>query len=135
MARVHGLPRDPSRKDTVNGFPHRVWENAAGDEVIEEYVITGMGHGAPLSEGEGLGETAGPFMLDVGISSTRRIAGFWGIAEPQRGERVAPMSSGKPEITPHSHVQVVPASPVLRGNPQGVQKTIDDALRAAGLMR
>ena len=58
-------------------IPHRVWKDAGGREVLEEYVITGMGHGTPLSAGGGFGEALGAFMLDVGISSTRAIARFW----------------------------------------------------------
>ena len=131
---VHGVPRAPSRTDTVNGYPHRVWKNAGGREVIEEYVLTGMGHGTPLSEREGFGETAGPFMLDVGISSTRRIASFWGIDEVRPAKEkelplpVEPAFIRRPNRTPH-------AEPPNRGTPLGVQKTIEDALRAAGLMR
>src|SRR5215213_1724466 len=48
---VHGVCEAPSRADIVNGYPHRTWTNTEGLEVIEEYVVTGMGHGAPLSEG------------------------------------------------------------------------------------
>jgi poly(hydroxyalkanoate) depolymerase family esterase len=127
---VHGLPRDPSRTDTVNGYPRRVWQDTDGREVIEEYVIAGMGHGTPLDVREGLGEAAAPFMLDVGISSTRQIASFWGIdEEPGRAkaslweERFETHQASRPMHQPQ------PRSPV------GVQKTIEDALRAAGLMR
>ena len=132
---LHGVPRDPSRTDTVNGYPRSVWENADGREVIEEYVITGMGHGTPLSAGGGSREMPGPFMLDVGISSTRRIAGFWGIDEMQPTRENAPVSSEDSEYPrfPHRTLQAKP--PSLQGTPLGVQKTIEDALRAAGLMR
>jgi poly(hydroxyalkanoate) depolymerase family esterase len=132
---VHGLPRDPSRTETVNGYPRRVWENAQGHEVIEEYVITGMGHGTPLSARKGFGETPGPFMLDVGISSTRRITSFWQIDEVQPGREKALASSEEAEITQPSHQMLDATSPIFGGTPAGVQKTIEDALRAAGLMR
>jgi len=48
--------------------------------VIEQYIIGKMGHGTPISAkgDEGLGEE-GKYMLEVGISSTRHIADFWGI--------------------------------------------------------
>ncbi len=48
--------------------------------MIEEYIIKGMGHGTPIMAGgdEGLGEED-KFMLEVGISSTRHIAHFWGL--------------------------------------------------------
>jgi poly(3-hydroxybutyrate) depolymerase len=41
-----------------------------------------MGHGTPISAGgdEGLGEE-GDYMLEVGVSSTRHIADFWGLTE------------------------------------------------------
>jgi feruloyl esterase len=78
---VHGLRASPSRSDKVDGFPHRVWTNAAGEEVIEEFVITGMAHGTPLAVGdeEDSYGAAGPFLLDVGISSSYQIAKFWGL--------------------------------------------------------
>lgn len=130
---IHGVPRSPSRTDTVNGYPRRVWRNAGGREVIEEYDITGMGHGTPLSAQEGFGEKAGPFMLDVGISSTRRIASFWGIDEVQ------PARGKNPPFRVESEFIQLP-NPTLRAEPPNcgtglVQKTIEDALRAAGLMR
>lgn len=77
---IHEVEVPPTRVETVDGFPRRVWCNADGREVIEEYIIKGMGHGTPISAGgdEGLGEE-GKYMLEVGISSTRHIANFWGL--------------------------------------------------------
>lgn len=132
---VHGVARDPSRTDTVNGYERRVWEDADGREVIEEYVITGMGHGTPLSAGEGFGEKPGPFMLDVGISSTRLIASFWGIAEAPPAREKALVSSEESERPRFTDQTLYANPPSLQGAPIGVQKTIEDALRAAGLMR
>jgi poly(hydroxyalkanoate) depolymerase family esterase len=132
---VHGLPRDPSRTETVNGYPRRVWENAEGHEVIEEYVITGMGHGTPLSARKGFSETPGPFMLDVGISSTRLITSFWGIDEVQPG-RIKALASSEEADSPQALRGMLQRKPTsLSGTPVLVQKTIEDALRAAGLMR
>jgi feruloyl esterase len=80
---VHGLKSSPSFSETVDGYPHRVWTSPSGDDVIEEYVITGMAHGTPLATGDDENSygAAGPFLLDVGISSSYRIAEFWGLTE------------------------------------------------------
>ncbi|CAM4043933.1 PHB depolymerase family esterase [Vreelandella rituensis] len=78
--KIHKVEGPPTRVEEVDGFPRQVWCNDEGREVIEEYIIKGMGHGTPImAEGdEGLGEED-RFMLEVGISSTRRIAHFWGL--------------------------------------------------------
>jgi feruloyl esterase len=78
---VHGLPVTPTAKAIVDGYPRRVWVNAQGDEVIESYTITNMAHGTPLATGEADHEcgAAGPFLLEVGISSSYHIAKFFGI--------------------------------------------------------
>jgi len=62
------------------GYPREVWCDADGRVVIEQYIIDEMGHGTPISAAgdKGLGE-AGEYMLEVGISSTRHIAEFWGL--------------------------------------------------------
>jgi poly(hydroxyalkanoate) depolymerase family esterase len=78
-AALHGL--GAPHGDVVAGHPRRVWRDAAGCEIIESFTIAGMGHGAPITvQGpEACGNLA-PHMLEAGISSTRRIAAFWGIA-------------------------------------------------------
>lgn len=93
-----------------------------------------MGHGTPVSEGEGFGETPGPFMLDVGISSTRRIASFWGIDHVQPSKGKASLPSETPAIPQLSHPVLQAKRPNRQRTSVGVQKTIEDALRAAGLM-
>ena len=127
---VQGVCDAPSQADVVNGYPHRTWANSEGREVIEEYIITGMGHGTPLSGREDFGETSGPYMLDVGISSTRRIMSFWGIDGVKRTLNAEPVPSES---------QVLLGSPLReppkpQGASVGVQRSIENALRAAGLM-
>jgi poly(3-hydroxybutyrate) depolymerase len=55
-------------------------------EVVEAWLVPGMGHGVPVHPsgggGAARGGTAAPFMLDVGIWSTWHIARFWGLAKP-----------------------------------------------------
>jgi poly(hydroxyalkanoate) depolymerase family esterase len=65
---VHGLVQSPSRTSNVDGNARRVWLDADGREVIEEYLIAGMGHGTPLSTrgADGIG-ASGPFMLEKGF--------------------------------------------------------------------
>jgi poly(hydroxyalkanoate) depolymerase family esterase len=130
---IHGLHEAPARFDQVDGHTHRVWTDAAGREVIEEYVVAGMGHGVPLDVAGGHGEAAGAHMLEAGISSTRRTLAFWGIegkparqAAPERSPEVQSVRQSSPAATP---------PPVIASSSSGVQKTIEDALRAAGLMR
>lgn len=75
------LGRTPSRTHLVDGYPRRAWSDSKGHEVLEDYSITGMGHGTPLKTGgrNGCG-SSGAYMLDVNISSTRHIADFWGLS-------------------------------------------------------
>lgn len=78
--KIHKVEGPPTRVEQVDGFPRQVWCDAEGRVVIEEYIVERMGHGTPISAGgeAGLGEES-KYMLEVGISSTRRIADFWGL--------------------------------------------------------
>lgn len=121
---IHGLPATPTSTDLVDGYPHSVWSDAQGAAVIEQYAITGMAHGTPLMPGTGPGQSgeARAHMLDAGISSTDRIAAFFGLA---------PATASRPSVT--NAEPRVEAEPVPHFG--GPQKVIEDALRAAGLMR
>ncbi|MBV9883632.1 MAG: PHB depolymerase family esterase [Sphingomonadaceae bacterium] len=130
-AHLHGLGAKPDRTDLVASYPRRTWLGADGAPLIEQYVITGMAHGIPLDPGTGEGESgiAGAHMLDVGLSSTDRIAAFFGISPEPAGELAPPAGrAAKPAASrPRARARREPAG--------GVQAAIEKALKAAGLMR
>jgi feruloyl esterase len=78
---VHGLPLAATAQTMVDGYPRQVWVNSVGDELIESYTITNMAHGTPLATGRADHEcgAAGPFLLEVGISSSYHIAKFFNL--------------------------------------------------------
>ncbi len=86
--KIHKVEGPPTRVEMVDGVPREVWCNPDGQVVSEQYIISEMGHGTPISaEGdEGLGQ-AGEYMLEVGISSTRHIADFWGLTRSGSAHR------------------------------------------------
>ncbi len=131
---LHGVGKVPTRTDHIGGYPHRVWCNTEGREVVEEYVIVGMGHGTPLSTvGEQSDEVTGPYMLEAGISSTRQICRFWGLSGEvgsQAAEMAVLMHREPQAACGRESSQRSSLHPLVGG----VTKTIQDALRAAGLM-
>lgn len=143
---VHGLAQAPTRTEKVDGQSRKVWSDGKGRDVVEAYSIAGMGHGTPLqASGDNALGKAGPFMLDAGISSTRHIARFWGLTKPEvRRAAKAKAASGtalqpfSPKEKPRA-VRVDPTpervNPPGGGPAAGITKVIEDALRAAGLMR
>ncbi|MDF7773641.1 PHB depolymerase family esterase [Sphingomonas sp. AOB5] len=140
---VHGLLGPADTTDAVAGHERRTWRDADGAIMIEDYRISGMGHGTPLSAtGPDACGKAGPHMLEAGISSTRRLADFWGLATaPARsGASAQPVIKGDRDIrlpwAEKAHAKHR-ANPVADRAPPAasVGKVIEDALRAAGLMR
>jgi poly(hydroxyalkanoate) depolymerase family esterase len=117
---VHAVADAVPERSRVDGARRRIWRNASGDAVIEAWQIDAMGHGTPLRTG-GTGEVgvSGPYMLDVGISSTRHIAASWGLA---------PAPAPAQEST-----QAASRRPANRAAPANVAEIIGNALRAAGL--
>ncbi len=131
---LHGLGEAPSRTDRIDGYAHRVWNDAAGRPAIEQYIVSGMGHGTPLSTSAGYGEAVGPHMLEAGVSSTRRTLAFWGIDDrPARREQPATHLVAQQRAEPQA--SDAHAEPRPQPATSGVQKTIEDALRTAGLLR
>jgi poly(hydroxyalkanoate) depolymerase family esterase len=135
---VHKVGATPTR-ELVDGHRRRAWRNAEGREVIEEYRIAGLGHGTPLtSSGTDACGEPGPYMLEAGISSTRRIASFWGLADAEANRAGRDSASGRsaPVAMPESP-QRIEAMGGAEHPPElvGVGRVIEHALRAAGLMR
>ncbi len=120
---LQDLDAAPARTETIGGHSKRTWTDGKGRVRIEAHAIAGMGHGTPIAPAEGCG-AAMPFMLDVGVCSTQRIAAAWGIADAvPAAARTAP---ARPRLAPAARPQT---------EMSGVKKVIEDALRAAGLMR
>jgi hypothetical protein len=149
---VHGLPAGPTERIVEAGFERAVWRDRNGREVIESVTISGMPHGTPLATGQGeecCGQ-AGPFLLDVGVSSSHHIARFFRLLEPSAASRtkaeshIAAVAAKRPEaINPRLEDILLPgeAEPqaehadVSHRVAVNVQAVIEKALRAAGLMR
>jgi feruloyl esterase len=113
-ANVHGLDTIPSHQTTINGHPHRIWRDADGESLIESYTITGMSHGLPLEPGDQPHQcgTAAPYFLDVGISSTYRIATFFGVTEGKAAQEQVQQSTREnqtPRPDPSAHSAVATA--------------------------
>ena len=128
---LRGLRPEPDRVDEVEGHPRRTWLGPGGEPLVEQFTIIGMAHGVPLDDGgaEALG-AAGAHMLDVGLSSTARIATFFGIAPQEQAENPQPEAKPIPEkASPRSRSERRPEPA------SGPQAVIEKALRAAGLMR
>jgi feruloyl esterase len=76
---VHSLSSPPTVETVVDGYPRQAWLDDAGTPLVESVFITDMAHGAPLATNtrELACGVAGPFLLEVGISSTYHIAAFF----------------------------------------------------------
>ena len=137
---LNGLSRSPLLQDRVDGYPRRIWRDNAGRAVLESYTLTGLGHGTPIraAEGDGACGLPGPFILEAGISSSYRIAQFWGLAAaddvsktpaagaPGRGDESASLSRPRDPLRPTVTAVLQTLAP---------QKVIAGALKAAGLLK
>ena len=129
---VHGGDERSGVDSGSAAHAHRVWRDADGRAVVELHRIRGMNHGAPLSAGgeEGYG-TPGPFLLEVGISSSLEIARFWGLA-PRSTITAAPQADRRAAYPPlRAAGRIEPLVPVLSDAGQIISK----ALRSAGLLK
>ncbi len=139
-ANVHGVAGPPVTARTPSGRDFLVWLTPDGDPVVELHRIPGMGHGTPLSAGgiDGSG-TAGPFLLEVGVSSSLEIALGWGIAQPSKAASVRPANGTKPKVRaidkPTRRVEPPPVASPSASPATGVAAVIEQALRTAGLMK
>jgi poly(hydroxyalkanoate) depolymerase family esterase len=124
---VLGLPLTGARQEMTDGAIHLSW-----DDRLEVWTLPMLGHGTPiLSRDVGRPE---PFILEAGISSSRRIAGFWGLA-PQTVPQPASRPNPAPIVTERTVLREIEAERA----PQVVQPVAETlvrrALRAVGLLK
>jgi poly(hydroxyalkanoate) depolymerase family esterase len=153
---VHGLPAKPSFEEIVDGYCRQVWVNDIGDELIESYSIPNMAHGTPLATGEADEQcgAAGPFLLEVGISSSYHIAKFFGLTSDradsgsilgraamtaaEEAHLVAANANHRPEAI-RSELRGTdlrpPQADIPPASPLDIGAVIAKALKAAGLMK
>ena len=130
-ADLHGLSLAAAKQDVVDGAIRLRWGTQ-----LEAYTLPVLGHGTPVDSRD-VGRP-GPFILEAGISSTRRIAEFWGLAqaagsrpaavEPKERGPVGPKRPALPEI----EATVLSANTALKPK---LENVILRALKAAGLIR
>lgn len=132
---LHGLDAAPTLTERVGGHTRRLWRDPVGRDLIEEFTIAGMGHGTPLKAfGEDGCGSSGPFMIEAGISSSHEICRFWGLLDSE--ERMRPASGIVPSSSEaHPVLAAAPQAAAAFGHPKSVSQVIEEALRAAGLMR
>jgi feruloyl esterase len=120
-ADLHGVALAAARREVVDGAIRLRW-----DDRLEIYTLPALGHGTPVNSGD-LG-AAGPFMLEAGISSTRRIAEFWGLARPESVPRALPIMKAAFLVEGGGEAADILSKPKAEG-------VIWRALKAAGLVR
>jgi poly(3-hydroxybutyrate) depolymerase len=121
---VHGMALGAAKQDMALGAVRLSW----GDK-LELYTLPLLGHGTPIDSRD-IGAPQ-PFILDAGISSSRRIAEFWGLvpqAAPRSGS--APVRIVTEPVLPEIGAVRAPnvAEPVA-------EPLIRRALRAVGLLK
>ena len=74
---IHGLVETPSSDESAEGYRRREWLTQSGMPALESYTIFKMAHGTPIASALDGERAGGKFLIDVGISSTQRIARFF----------------------------------------------------------
>src|SRR5258706_1159329 len=128
-ADLHGLSLAGAKQDVVDGGIRLRWGTQ-----LEVYTLPVLGHGTPVDSRD-VGQP-GPFILEAGISSTRRIAEFWGLAQAAVSRPTAkpvPVEPKRPAL-PEIEAALLPQSAETVVRPK-LENIILRALKAAGLIR
>lgn len=87
FAGVNGVSETPTTSEAVGKATHDSFLDTNGSARIERWIISGMGHGTALDPANGCG-TAGAYLLDESLCSTRKSAEFFGILTSASGSNV-----------------------------------------------
>ena len=124
-ADLHGLSLTDAHQETVTGAVRLNW----GDQ-MELYTLPILGHGTPIDSSD-VGRPA-PFVLEAGISSSRRIARFWGLAPAAAVQKPTPEP---PTLQPSALPKIEALLSARTTASAGREGVILRALKAAGLIR
>ena len=118
-ADIHGL--DQPVVEEQGGIPVLRWRGADGRVAVELWTVPGLGHGVAVNGARG----RAAHFLPAGVDSTAHTAAFFGLTDAV--ERIPTPASPPRRTTPLRHRPLAAAGDLAR--------TINDALRAAGLIR
>ncbi|MBU1386183.1 MAG: PHB depolymerase family esterase [Alphaproteobacteria bacterium] len=127
---VHGATGPARTARTPDGRDFLVWLSPDGEPAVELHRIGGLGHGAPvMAEGPNGCGHASRYTPETGVSSSFEIALGWGLVER---DAAAARPEPRTPVRPATTERPAPARPAPA---DGVSRVINDALRAAGLLR
>lgn len=86
---VNGIDATAESTVTIGAATRRTFQNGSGVVLVESWSVSGMNHGTPVDPP--LCGTAGAFILDVNLCSSRFAAEFFGLAD---GGFVPPVVDG-----------------------------------------
>ena len=122
---VHGLTGSPRETRSMFGRTDLAWGPETAP-LVEVHRFAGMGHGTPISAfgPEGVG-AIGPYLLEIGVSSSLELAKAWGLAGAYADDAV------------NDHAAPPVPTPVAAATRRAVEvgEVISEALRAAGLLQ
>lgn len=122
-ADVNDLQLTDASQEMVHGAVRLSW----GDR-LEVYTLPLLGHGVPIDSRD-VGSPA-PFVLDAGISSSRRIAQFWDLIPVSAEAR--PQAPPRPAVEP-ALPQIEAALHLARKVSAGQDSFVRRCLKAVGL--
>jgi poly(hydroxyalkanoate) depolymerase family esterase len=109
-----------------------------GVVVVERRLIAGLGHGTPIASTgpDGIGRP-GPFVLEVGLSSSLELLRFWGVTtDRHRAHLPSAHAERAIDPAPRPRPRAVPAMAAAGHSDElGISAIINKALRSAGLMK
>jgi poly(hydroxyalkanoate) depolymerase family esterase len=127
---VHGVKAAARTARTPDGRDFLLWLSPEGAPVVELHRIAGLAHGAAVKAGgtTGCGH-ASRYTPEVGVSSTFEIAAGWGLV--QRDAKAPRPRTGRVD----GSNELTQPAPTPDDPVGSISQVINDALRAAGLVR
>ena len=78
---VNGIDHYADVQDTVQGYPHQVYQDASGNALVETYSLTGLGHAVAITPGTNADQCGvdGTYFVDWNICAAYYIGTFLGL--------------------------------------------------------
>jgi hypothetical protein len=101
-----GIDATSDAIDTLGSATRQRYTDVQGRVLVERWSIPNMGHGTPVAPSQGCG-TAGAYILDVGVCSSRHAAAFFGLLDGGADVPQGPLDAGAPNGTADAGIEPV----------------------------